>query len=235
MSTYPGGKSGSGVYQAIINQMPPHETYIEPFLGGGAIMRLKKPGLASIGIDSDAAVVQQKWSGNLRAYGLYSIDILCQDGIDWLEKNGPSLKETTLIYCDPPYLMSTRSSKKPIYKHELTEDDHQRLLSILLELKCMVAISGYWSLMYNTTLMDWRAITFQATTRGGTSATEYLWMNYPEPMELHDYSYLGQNYRQRQDINRKKKRWVQRLATMKPTERHALMAAIEESRHRSTA
>ena len=32
--TYPGGKSSAGVYQKIINLMPPHEVYIEPFLGG---------------------------------------------------------------------------------------------------------------------------------------------------------------------------------------------------------
>ena len=32
---YPGGKSGSGVYQKLINLMPPHDVHIEPFLGGG--------------------------------------------------------------------------------------------------------------------------------------------------------------------------------------------------------
>lgn len=34
MTSYPGGKSGAGVYQAIINQLPPHSTYVELFLGG---------------------------------------------------------------------------------------------------------------------------------------------------------------------------------------------------------
>lgn len=34
MPTYPGGKSGAGVYQTIINQMPPHQLYVEPFAGG---------------------------------------------------------------------------------------------------------------------------------------------------------------------------------------------------------
>jgi hypothetical protein len=40
---YAGGKNGAGVYQTIINLMPPHDVYIEPFLGGGAIMRQKRP------------------------------------------------------------------------------------------------------------------------------------------------------------------------------------------------
>ena len=42
--TYPGGKRGAGVYQTIINLMPPHDVYIEPFWGGGAIKRQKRPG-----------------------------------------------------------------------------------------------------------------------------------------------------------------------------------------------
>ena len=40
--TYPGGKNGAGEYQRIINHMPPHKTYIEAFLGSGAVMRHKR-------------------------------------------------------------------------------------------------------------------------------------------------------------------------------------------------
>jgi site-specific DNA-adenine methylase len=40
---YIGGKSQAGVYQRIINLIPPHRVYVEPFLGGGAILRLKSP------------------------------------------------------------------------------------------------------------------------------------------------------------------------------------------------
>ena len=39
---YPGGKGGAGVYQTIINGMPRHEVYVEPFLGGGAVMAAKR-------------------------------------------------------------------------------------------------------------------------------------------------------------------------------------------------
>jgi hypothetical protein len=36
--SYLGSKGGSGVYQKIIAEMPPHDTYIETHLGSGAVM-----------------------------------------------------------------------------------------------------------------------------------------------------------------------------------------------------
>jgi len=34
MASYPGGKNGQGVYQRIISLIPPHDVYVEPFVGG---------------------------------------------------------------------------------------------------------------------------------------------------------------------------------------------------------
>src|SRR4030095_15441759 len=56
---YPGGKGGAGVYQTIINGMPRHEVYVEPFLGGGAVMAAKRPACLNIGVDLDAEVIAQ--------------------------------------------------------------------------------------------------------------------------------------------------------------------------------
>jgi hypothetical protein len=54
---YPGGKNGCGTWQKIINLMPPHEVYIEPFLGSGAVLRRKRPARLNVGIDLDARMV----------------------------------------------------------------------------------------------------------------------------------------------------------------------------------
>ena len=50
--SYPGGKAGNGVYQAIINQMPPHRLYIGAFIGAGGVLRNKPRAEVNIAIGS---------------------------------------------------------------------------------------------------------------------------------------------------------------------------------------
>jgi DNA adenine methylase len=220
--TYPGGKSGSGVYQQIINQIPPHRVYIEPFLGSGAVMRLKRPAIVNIGIESDAAVISLFWNENPMA-----INIINGDAISFLSTYNWQGDE--FVYCDPPYLFETRSCKRPLYACEFgSVDQHRQLLKLLLSLPCRVAISGYCSPLYAAMLQAWRPITYQTRTRGGGVVTEWLWMNYEEPVELHDYRYLGNNFRQRERIKRIKTRWLARLQRMDALERYAILAIIDE-------
>ncbi len=91
----------------------------------------------------------------------------------------------------------------------------------------MVMISGYESSLYREYLKGWTIHTFQATTHNGM-ATEWLWMNYPPPVDLHDYRYLGDTFRERERIQRKAARWVTRLQRMPALERKALLSAIDE-------
>lgn len=224
MSTYPGGKNGAGVYQTIINQMPPHSLYVEAFLGGGAVLRMKRPAPAgNIGIDSDPEVIAA-FDGNT----MDGVTLICGDAISWLSTN--AIPDDALVYCDPPYLMETRRSKRALYSHEMTVLQHRALLRCVLALSCRVILSGYWSEMYEAALQGWRTLTYQARTRGGGTATEWLWMNYPEPFELHDYRYLGQNFRQRERIKRQQRRWQARLERMNPLQRYAMLDTIEQLR-----
>jgi DNA adenine methylase len=223
---YPGGKNGSGVYQTIINLMPPHEVYIEPFLGSGAILRMKHPALRTIGIDRDPDALKQFESltaGNDDAAGATVIN---GDAFTFLSTYRFTGHE--LVYCDPPYLHDTRG-RHDLYRYELSQADHMRLLEIIQTLPCMVMISGYWSNLYADALKDWNSTRFQAMTRGRKMATEWLWYNYPEPIALHDYRFLGENFRERERIKRKKQRWTDRLQTMPILERRALLAAMREA------
>lgn len=218
---YPGGKNGSGVYQAIINQFPPHRTYIEPFLGGAAIMRMKLPALASIGIDIDADVVRK--SAGLE---IPNLELLNEDALSFLKSYAWQGDE--VVYCDPPYLLETRRCKHNIYRHEMgTKAEHLKLLRVLKSIRSNIAISGYWSELYASELQGWRTLSFQTSNRGGR-AIEWLWMNYPPPVMLHDYRYLGKTFRERERIKRKQQRWKARLAKMPDLERYALLSAIAD-------
>jgi site-specific DNA-adenine methylase len=217
-STYPGGKGGSGVYQKIINLIPPHDIYIETHLGSGAILRNKKQASVNIGIDIDPAVTNA-WAGTRQ-----DLTIINEDASGWLRQYQFTGRE--FVYADPPYLMETRKGGK-LYNFEYTTEDHVGLIEILKGLPCNVMISGYWSELYGRLLSKWNSISFEAQTRGGP-ATEFLWFNYPEPTVLHDYSFLGDDFKKRERIRKKKDRWVSRLLQMPDLERNAIVESILE-------
>ena len=52
----------------------------------------------------------------------------------------------TLYYHDPPYVPSTRKSGG--YEHEMTEEDHEELVEILLGLQGKSILSGYANPIY---------------------------------------------------------------------------------------
>lgn len=220
---YPGGKNGSGTLQRLINQMPPHRRYIEPFCGSAAVLRLKRPAAESYAIDRDSNALDA-----ILPHVPAGTRLFHANGIHWLEARlfRRWFLATDFVYLDPPYLPETRTSG-PIYRYELTAAGHGRLLKVIRRLPCMVAISGYPSGLYDAELAAWRRIEWQAMTRGGLR-TEVLWMNYPEPIELHDYQCLGDNFRQREKFSRQRKRWTARLARMNVLQRRALLAALSE-------
>jgi DNA adenine methylase len=259
---YMGGKNGAGVFQRIINLMPPHRVYIEPFLGSGAILRLKRPAVFNVGVELDPDVLAEflaslkvsspagiaenvvanvattsleeiNFSSYPPAYDVAHRDkgrwapelgVISGDGLEYLRRRKFAGDE--LVYCDPPYLIATRSGGR-IYRHEFDESQHQQLLRCIRRIPARVMISGYWSQMYASALKDWTAVSFDTITRGGRKAVEWLWFNYPKPTQLHDYSFLGDGFRERERINRKKKRWAARLRRLDTLERQALLSVIE--------
>jgi DNA adenine methylase len=91
---------------------------------------------------------------------------------------------TTLHYCDPPYVFSTRNGRRwesdKYYRHEMTDWQHMDLLGCLKNLKGMVIISGFHSEMYAAELTDWTeySCNSRGNARRGTKINrEVLWLN----------------------------------------------------------
>ena len=219
LNHYPGGKGENGIFQRLINLMPPHEIYIETHLGGGAVMRNKRPARDNIGIEIDPEVIKL-W----RATNQINFELVQGDAVTFLKNYQFTGKE--LVYCDPPYLRETRKKQYPLYKYEYSNEQHIELLETIKACPCMVMISGYHSRLYAEMLQDWRTYSFQAGCHHGV-ATEYVWMNYPAPIELHDYRYLGDTFRERERLKLIKRNWIRRLKSMPVLEREALLSIIK--------
>ncbi len=212
---YLGAKGGSGVYQAIVNVMPPHDTYIEAFLGTGGIMKRKAPAMRSIGVDLNPECID--------AFDYPAAELYQADALTFLKDF--DYQGQTLVYCDPPYLHATRTSQAR-YQHEMSDDDHKQLLNTLLSLpeNVRVIVSGYRSSMYDDTLTHWWSKDFQAMSRGGVR-TETIWCNF-EPSNVHYHTFAGENRTERQRIKRKAQRWAKNFEALPRPERQAVLSAI---------
>lgn len=216
---YLGSKSASGAYQAIIASMPQHDTYIETHLGSGAIMLHKPESSRSIGIDLDQEAIERFTTSR-------SVELYCEDAVTFLNSFDFSTSGRTFIYSDPPYLLSTRTSRNR-YTFEYTEADHRSLISSLTELKARgidVILSGYPSKLYDELLKDWHTFSFQVMPRGGVR-TERLWMS-DKFKNNHWAKYAGSNFTDRQRISRKAKRWADKYESLPNEERLAILSAL---------
>ncbi len=92
--------------------------------------------------------------------------------------DGPNV----FFYMDPPYVLGTRVSKR-LYQHEMSDEDHRKLLEKIQRLEGKVMLSGYDCELYNSELQHWKRYEF--STRAHISAaktkpprTEVVWCNY---------------------------------------------------------
>lgn len=214
--TYPGGKGKT--YQHVINLMPPHEVYIETHLGGGAVMRHKRPARLNIGIDADAHVADA-WAA---VPGVQFVHSRAEDFLATYEFTGREI-----LYVDPPYLPSVRRRER-VYRHDYGTDDHVQLLDLLQRLPCMVLLSGYSSALYEQHLCGWNRRTFWAKTHIDVRE-ETLWFNYEVPGELHDSRYIGTTFRDRQSTKRRLERLKSKMGAMDPRERAAFASWLHET------
>lgn len=218
-----GGKGASGSVHKIINQIRPHDELLELCLGNGTLYVHIKPANKTYLNDIDSEVVAA-WQNHISGNTYLS----CSNVIDYLKAFKFNPKKRYVLYLDPPYPHSSRKSRTR-YNFEMTDEEHRELIVIIKNLPANVdvLISTYENEIYQDGLKDWRLIKYWSKTRGGM-AEEYLYMNYAEPTELHDYNYLGEDFIDRQRIKRKIDREIQKLISLPPTERNAIINAVRE-------
>ena len=223
INTYFGGKGGTGTYQTIINHFRPHDCYIEGFLGGGSILLAKKPALVNIGIEINQSVCQI-WQN--QHHTMPGFDIRCESIFDFLDYFDFTPFRRVCLYLDPPYVLATRKSKNR-YAYEFTDKDHIRLLERIRKLPANVdcLISTYPNQLYTELLKGWYEVKYKSLTRKGM-ADEILYMNFAVVDQLHDPTYAGLDYRDRERIKKKANRWKENFQNMPLFEQSAVFSAI---------
>lgn len=108
---------------------------------------------------------------------LLRVSLECRPALDVIARFGRH--DEVLLYVDPPYLGSTRTSGK--YAVEMTTPaEHAELLDALRACRCAVVLSGYPSDLYDHALADWTRREIPTSTgQGGewSGRTEVLWIN----------------------------------------------------------
>lgn len=112
---------------------------------------------------------------------LKRVVILNRDALDVIRQQDG---ENTLFYLDPPYLPETRTSPE-VYEHEMTEEQHRELLTVLSSVKGKFLLSGYPSTLYEEAAYqsNWSCHEFSLPNNaaGGETKrrmTECLWTNF---------------------------------------------------------
>ena len=82
-SSYPGGKSGAGIFQRLINLIPQHRVLVSAFAGHCGLVRNIKPADHTIVIDRDEDVCQW-WDDWRRSPEGRRLEIHHCDSIEWL-------------------------------------------------------------------------------------------------------------------------------------------------------
>jgi hypothetical protein len=86
-------------------------------------------------------------------------------------------------------------------------------------------------------LGNWFRTDYSATTHHG-EVTESAWTNFKPGVVLHDYAWVGDDFRERERIRRKRKRIVNNLLGLPPIELNAILANLVAERpdlHDTTA
>ena len=130
-----------------------------------------------------------RWLGNIEENLTSAIERLKEvqiENLDILELIKKYDKEDTLFYLDPPYIHDTRTAKR-VYEYEMSNEQHRKLVDILLNIKGKAILSGYDHEIYNTLLENgWKKVflgeysksCIKAENSKKNKGQEFVWINF---------------------------------------------------------
>jgi len=222
IKNYPGSKGAAGAFQKIISEIPRCDRFIESMCGS-ALISSKIKGVANIVInDIDGSLIDKIniTAGNPRS----TVKKEKSNYVDLIDKYD-NAGSKTVFYFDPPYLLETRSYQGQLYKFDWKKQDHKKFIAKVLTVKSNCMISHYPCSMYERAFKKWRKIYFNSMTRAGLRK-ECLYMNFQQPSLLLDYTYVGNDFIDRQRIKRKVEKLITRLNGLGGQERAAILSAV---------
>jgi DNA adenine methylase len=110
-------------------------------------------------------------------------------------ENRPALKllrsldgADTLFYLDPPFLSGKgtdgRQKGNDYYRYDMSIEQHQEMLDVVVKLKGKCLISSFRSRMYQSALKGWHCVETGESVSAGRRRVDCLWMNYQPPAQL---------------------------------------------------
>lgn len=227
LDNYTGNKQVHGLWQWIINRIPPYKIYYELFAGSAAIARNLPPMDPKVIVDYNAGIIDALMNCITR---LSNAKIICADALQILSTVRAGTKSPTdaFVYMDPPYMFSCRLQNRRYYKNEMTDSQHRQLLSRVRTVKFNCMISHPENKMYDKALKGWTKEKYKVSYHG-TPVWECIYYNYPRPEVLHTYDFVGSDCWDRQRVKRKIERLARKLAELPALERNAVIARAIKS------
>lgn len=235
---YPGGKNGNGTYQHLINHVPAHKTRIIGTAGNCGLQWNIARAEQTIINDIDPVVILKwellKFKYQTNEYQTSNLDVLELLTKKEIKNVSECVSITYLkfdfqdvfIYIDLPYLMDSRKSQQKLYQFEAETEHHKQVLEACKKFRfAKIMISHYPCEIYDTLLAGWHTHDYKSMTRHGL-ADERIYMNYEKPTILHDYSYIGDNFRQREALKRVKTNMVKKLERLEPVLRNSILTQL---------
>ncbi|MEN6459765.1 MAG: DNA adenine methylase [Syntrophomonas sp.] len=132
--------------------------------------------------------VKQKYSG---------VTVTNLDAMDLI--NEYKMNEKAILVLDPPYLHRVRGKGATnVYKCEMNDEQHKKLLNLINDAKCKIVLFGYFSTLYDTALdgKQWNSFVLKRVSKScevvqagnqKTKVEEWVWINYPPPESAQFY------------------------------------------------